>query len=792
MIDFAKLNNDLLLRALSLVQSWLPDGKREGDEWVSRNPTRPDRELGSFKVNLRLGIYCDFASGEKGGDLISLFAFIRGLKQGEAARRIIDEQGLPLHSYINGTGNGHAAREPDRYEIRDCAGRLVATHCRIDAHGKTPKKLWWMRDGSNGLKGLSPEALPLCASEYLPELPDDATVTVVEGEKACVRLRRFGLDAFGTVCGAPMTPGDGELQPLLRFIEIILWPDHDKVGHEHMRKIAARLLALGFQSDRLRILDPARVEGLSALEGGDAADLNDDQLREALESAVIPFAEFHDDDAKSGDDGATGSGASRARPSAGAQRAEQAVEDCEAAPKGPYSDIALSHRLVKEHGANLRHATDGWYLYDSARGLWEYDSKLRVFSLAKSMLAAVSHEVFESVLESSGDEASARRAANAITSAKAVAAVVTLARSHPAIAITVDQFDRDNLLLNTPGDVVNLRDGSTRPALREDYFTKTTVVAARDIPTPVFDQFMLDIMGAHVSPADCVCAPCLKSSGKLDAERQAAHDAEVTALVKYLLRVYGYCLTGDIREHALFFQLGDGGNGKGALNDFVELDLMGKSPIGYACTIPIEALLVAKGERHPTELMDLFHVRLALARESDEGTIWNEGRVKSLTGDAVIKARRMRQDYIEFSRTHKLIPFGNVRPALRGADQGAWKRRLQLINFPQKWDDEADDTKHIRKADKGLDAKLRAEAPGVLHKLISGCLEYQKIGIAPPQTVREASDAYLREQNAVARWADERLDREDPDATTTVEQLWLDFYGMGGTRQRICRASSRL
>lgn len=224
----------------------------------------------------------------------------------------------------------------------------------------------------------------------------------------------------------------------------------------------------------------------------------------------------------------------------------------------------------------------------------------------------------------------------------------------------------------------------------------------------------------------------------------------------------------------MFFQLGEGGNGKGVLNDLIELDIMGRPPTGYACTIPIEALLLARGERHPTELMDLFRTRLALARESDEGTVWNEGRVKSLTGDAVVKARRMRENFIEFSRTHKLIPFGNARPLLRGADQAAWKRRLQLTNFPQRWDDEADTGRGIRKADKKLDIKLRAEAPGVLHALIKACHEYQDIGLAPPQTVKAASEGYLKEQNTVARWADDRLDRE-PSASSTVAELWRDF-----------------
>jgi hypothetical protein len=53
-----------------------------------RNPRRNDRRPGSFSVNVRTGRWADFASGDKGGDVVSLAAFIFNLEQGEAARRL--------------------------------------------------------------------------------------------------------------------------------------------------------------------------------------------------------------------------------------------------------------------------------------------------------------------------------------------------------------------------------------------------------------------------------------------------------------------------------------------------------------------------------------------------------------------------------------------------------------------------------------------------------------------------------------------------------------------------------
>ena len=87
-INFAAINAVCLSRLEHLVPAWLPGGKRRGNEWCALNPTRADRHIGSFSVNLRTGCWGDFATGDAGGDPISLYAYLNGLKQGDAARAI--------------------------------------------------------------------------------------------------------------------------------------------------------------------------------------------------------------------------------------------------------------------------------------------------------------------------------------------------------------------------------------------------------------------------------------------------------------------------------------------------------------------------------------------------------------------------------------------------------------------------------------------------------------------------------------------------------------------------------
>ena len=93
-LNFKAIAGIALASSQVLVPRWLPDGRRVASEWIARNPTRTDHKLGSFKINLKSGRWADFATGDAGGDLISLRAYLDDVRQGEAARRIAEELGL--------------------------------------------------------------------------------------------------------------------------------------------------------------------------------------------------------------------------------------------------------------------------------------------------------------------------------------------------------------------------------------------------------------------------------------------------------------------------------------------------------------------------------------------------------------------------------------------------------------------------------------------------------------------------------------------------------------------------
>ena len=87
-IDFNQLKRQIHSCILQLVRQLLPSGKLANSEYVALNPTRCDKNLGSFRINIFTGKWADFATGDKGGDLISLWAYVKGVRQIDAAREL--------------------------------------------------------------------------------------------------------------------------------------------------------------------------------------------------------------------------------------------------------------------------------------------------------------------------------------------------------------------------------------------------------------------------------------------------------------------------------------------------------------------------------------------------------------------------------------------------------------------------------------------------------------------------------------------------------------------------------
>ncbi len=93
-LDFDTINRAALASLPALLRRWLPDGRLIGREYTARNPMRADRRPGSFRINVNTGEWADFACDAKGGDVVSLAAYLSGTGQAEAARALADLLGV--------------------------------------------------------------------------------------------------------------------------------------------------------------------------------------------------------------------------------------------------------------------------------------------------------------------------------------------------------------------------------------------------------------------------------------------------------------------------------------------------------------------------------------------------------------------------------------------------------------------------------------------------------------------------------------------------------------------------
>jgi putative DNA primase/helicase len=236
-------------------------------------------------------------------------------------------------------------------------------------------------------------------------------------------------------------------------------------------------------------------------------------------------------------------------------------------------------------------------------------------------------------------------------------------------------------------------------------------------------------------------------------------------MIDYIQRLFGYFLTGFIKEHALPFGWGPGANGKTTVMTAV-VGTMGD----YAKVAAMETFTESQGERHPTDLAMLRGARLVTAQETEEGHYWAESRIKALTGGDPITARFMRQDFFTYLPTFKVFIAGNHRPRLRNVDE-AMARRIHMIPFnvviPKK------------ERDPDLPEKLKKEWPEILAWMIEGAVKWQKEGLRPPQAVLSATAEYFDEEDTVGRWLKECCVL-NAQQRTTVADLWESWNAWGG------------
>ncbi|MCC7280082.1 MAG: DUF3987 domain-containing protein [Chromatiaceae bacterium] len=308
-IDIATVARAALEQSERILATWLPDGKRQGAEWLARNPTRDDANPGSFSVNLLTGKWSDFATDtDKGGDLVALVAFLDNLSQPEAARRLADFLGMDGGQAPDRRPHRAAPGQPTQapkpaaplapipeaalavrplvhprhgqptatWTYRDEAGRPLFFQCRFDPpqgrKGYAPQT--WSADGWRWQAPPSPR--PPYGLDRLAAAPA-TPVLVCEGEKAADAAQGlFPNHVIIASLNGAQSPQRTDWRPI-QGRRVYLWPDADAPGKLYAATVAQLALEAGAATVAILdlgsiALDPATGETRDLPAGYDAAD----------------------------------------------------------------------------------------------------------------------------------------------------------------------------------------------------------------------------------------------------------------------------------------------------------------------------------------------------------------------------------------------------------------------------------------------------------------------------------------------------------------------------------------
>lgn len=290
-LDFSLVNDRALQSIDSVLNSWLPNGKHQGNEYVVANPTRSDSRAGSFSVNLTNGVWCDFATNDKGGDLIALVAYLDRIKNGEACKSLSQFLGIdPAKGPQKHTQQSvppppkQKPPSPDFEPIRPVPESALSS-CPTSIRNLGKPSLYWDYLGEDGKEillrvmrfdnttgnGRPKDYRPFCYGKNkagrigwhskaptmnrplyglhkLATTPATANILLCEGEKAADAAQRLFPDVVvmtwpsgsKAISKADFTP--------LRSRAVWYWPDNDKAGSDSIAPLRTILGVAGVAS----------------------------------------------------------------------------------------------------------------------------------------------------------------------------------------------------------------------------------------------------------------------------------------------------------------------------------------------------------------------------------------------------------------------------------------------------------------------------------------------------------------------------------------------------------------
>lgn len=403
------------------------------------------------------------------------------------------------------------------------------------------------------------------------------------------------------------------------------------------------------------------------------------------------------------------------------------------------TDAGNARRFASRYQGRCLYCNElgSWYIWKGTH--WAEDRTNHVRELATHTAQAIYDEA-EYLSQAVDLESGRKRRDYANTSSNHRRLMNMISLAEPKLAAMPEEFDRDKWLLNIRNGTLDLKSMELQPHNCKDKITRLIDIGYNpDADCPRFLRFLDQILEGN------------------------------TERIRLIQQWFGYCLTSVTTEQKFMILSGDGGNGKSVLVDVIR-DVMGP----YACESAPSLLEDAKFSRHPTEIMDLRGRRFVTTSETEKSAKLRISLIKRVTGDAKMKARGMRQDFIEFENTAKITMLTNIRPEIHEDTDGIW-RRIILMNFNYTVPEDQCDPELLR-------SLLANEREGILAWLVAGCQDWKQNGLVIPESVRRETAQYRRDENYVFEFFDEQVIASTSSKIKTSDLLdafnrWSDMNG---------------
>jgi len=298
-----------------------------------------------------------------------------------------------------------------------------------------------------------------------------------------------------------------------------------------------------------------------------------------------------------------------------------------------------------------------------------------------------------------------------------IKAMISMARSEPAVIVRRNAFDQNKLLLNVKNGMLELDADCAHQHLfrehrREDMITRiANANYDPDAKAPLWFQFLDDLTSNNPE------------------------------LSRYLQQLAGVSLTGLTDDHLFIICYGDGQTGRTTF-----LETLAYTVGDYAHMVDPNTLIAMKSDRVRNDVAALHGPRFVHANETEQGQRLAEALIKALTGGDTISARFLYQEFFQFKPQAKFWLRTNYKPVIAGRDNGIW-RRIHLVPFDNEIPDSRKDNK--------LPRKLQAEASGILNWMLDGLCDYLMNGIHMPHVVADATAKYRQEQDVLQHFLDD-------------------------------------